>query len=52
MERPGSDCKANHINRHRSNWVRWHSTNTDVQAVFRTPIEAIQPRFVNDFEGN
>ncbi|MWV10838.1 hypothetical protein F3I62_01920 [Pseudomonas sp. R-28-1W-6] len=48
----GMEYKANYINKHGGNWARWHSTDTNVQTVYRTHIEAIRARFVNEFEGN
>lgn len=46
----GMEYKVSYINKHGGNWARWHSTDTSVQSVYRTHIEAIRAKFVNEFE--
>lgn len=46
----GMEYKAAYIKRHNGQWARWHSTDTNVQAVYKKHIEAIRARFVEALE--
>ena len=46
----GMEYKAFYINKHNGNWARWHSTKASNQQTYKTHIESIKPRFVNEFE--
>lgn len=46
----GMEYKAMYINKYNGNWARWHSTNSDVQAVYREHIEKIKAKFTNEIE--
>ncbi|MPS72951.1 MAG: hypothetical protein E2590_07325 [Chryseobacterium sp.] len=48
----GMEYKAFYIKKHNGNWAKWHSTKESNQKTYKTHIESIKPRFVNEFEKN